>query len=72
MSDRKEARILYLTDHDASGNYFAKLIAASLLNPPKPGTVNHVSIAHDAWCDLLAGKGPCNCDPQVQILGREQ
>jgi hypothetical protein len=45
------------------------------LNPPKywatiakkitrPG-LHHVNVYHDDWCDLLAGRGPCNCNPDV-------
>jgi len=31
------------------------------------GQLAHVYVAHDDWCDLLAGKGPCNCNPDVQV-----
>jgi hypothetical protein len=23
------------------------------------------TVCHDDWCALLAGKGPCNCNPEV-------
>lgn len=26
----------------------------------------NVTVLHDDWCNLLAGKGPCNCNPEVQ------
>ena len=26
-------------------------------------------IMHDDWCALLAGTGPCNCNPEVRIPG---
>jgi hypothetical protein len=29
-----------------------------------PG-VHHVEVRHDAWCDQLSGRGPCNCNPEV-------
>ncbi|GEM_PF-1560344 len=29
------------------------------------GQVYAVRVEHDEWCDLLAGKGPCNCNPIV-------
>ncbi len=67
-----EPKILFITNHDFAGNYVAKIKLATDHNPPKPGTVCHVSIAHDDWCDMLAGRGPCNCDPKVTLLGREQ
>lgn len=73
MRETQKNRILYVTDHDAiNGNYFRKVLEAAKKNPPRPGTVNHVSVAHDDWCNLLSGKGPCNCDPEVTILGVEQ
>ena len=65
--------VLYVTDHDAkNGNYFSKVIEALAKNPLKLGAVNHASIAHDDWCNLLAGIGPCNCNPEVTMLGVEQ
>ena len=36
----------------------------------KPG-VYHVTIFHDDWCDLLAGTGPCNCDPDTGEIDAE-
>ena len=33
----------------------------------KPGTVTHVTVYHDDWCDLLNGKGQCNCKPTVKL-----
>jgi hypothetical protein len=35
----------------------------------QPGQLYTVAVAHDDWCDLLAGRGPCNCNPEV---GRPQ
>lgn len=31
-----------------------------------PGRVSVVTVAHDDWCDLLAGRGPCTCTPEVR------
>ncbi len=31
----------------------------------KPGRVYDLNILHDDWCDLINGKGPCNCEPTV-------
>ena len=31
-----------------------------------PGRVCAVDVLHDGWCALLAGKGPCNCNPVVK------
>jgi hypothetical protein len=30
----------------------------------KPG-VYITTISHDNWCDFLAGRGPCNCNPDI-------
>jgi hypothetical protein len=30
-----------------------------------PGQVHEVGVYHDDGCDLLAGRGPCNCNPEV-------
>jgi hypothetical protein len=30
-----------------------------------PG-LHHAMILHDDWCALLAGTGPCNCEPIVR------
>jgi hypothetical protein len=30
-----------------------------------PGKVYEVPVRHDDWCALLAGRGPCDCDPVV-------
>ena len=32
----------------------------------KKGTVTIADVFHDDWCDLLSGKGPCNCAPDVR------
>ena len=32
----------------------------------KPGSVWTINVRHDDWCQLLAGKGPCNCNPEVR------
>lgn len=45
--------------------YAAAVIAQAEANPLTPGTVNIIDIFHDDWCDLLRGKGRCNCNPIV-------
>lgn len=37
-----------------------------------PVGVCSVTIRHDDWCDLLHGRGPCNCDPEVEPPERVQ
>ena len=33
--------------------------------PPGPG-VYHLIVRHDDWCDLLCGRGLCNCNPDIE------
>jgi hypothetical protein len=40
----------------------AKALAEGRL---RPGGLYVTDVAHDDWCDLLAGKGQCNCNPSV-------
>lgn len=32
------------------------------------GSVGFVTVAHDEWCSLLRGVGPCDCGPEVRLL----
>lgn len=53
-------------------NHTRKLLAmlASGELKPTPGEFRNVHVAHDDWCALLKGIGPCNCDPDI-YLGAE-
>ncbi len=44
-------------------NYLSQVIADSA--HLKPG-IHHMQVAHDDWCNLLRGKGQCNCNPDVR------
>jgi hypothetical protein len=44
--------------------YLRKLLAAAEL-AAQPGTLKHIEVRHDDWCDLLNGRGKCNCNPAV-------
>lgn len=46
--------------------YLAAL--AQLTGTLKPGTVNHVEVAHDPWCAQMKGTGSCNCNPAVRVV----
>ena len=54
---------------DFEHNHQRKILA--LINagtiPTTAGAVSQVDIYHDSWCHLLAGQGPCNCDPEVKV-----
>ncbi len=46
--------------------YLRKLLAQVRTRQLVPG-VHEVRVLHDDGCDLLAGRGPCSCDPDVQL-----
>jgi hypothetical protein len=50
-------------------NYAPKVLAVSEQaladGTIRPGQFYSLDVLHDDWCDLLTGKGPCNCDPEV-------
>jgi hypothetical protein len=54
---------------DRRGNFHSAIIEAIRINPPKPGTLNSIQVAHDDWCALLAGRGQCDCAPEIKIRG---
>ena len=33
--------------------------------------LHHLKVLHEDWCALLAGKGECNCNPDVEYAGTE-
>jgi hypothetical protein len=47
-------------------SYAAKMIRALQGHQLMPGFYI-VRILHDDWCDLLAGRGSCNCSPEVRV-----
>ena len=50
-------------------NYAARVLArlaqARAQGRLKPGTVHMIDVRHEDGCALLAGAGPCNCNPDV-------
>lgn len=50
-------------------NYQNKIIES--INEGKlvghPGKVQILNVYHDDWCNLLKGKGQCNCDPEMKL-----
>ena len=52
--------------------YMPAAIAAARQSIERRGPgIHHVTIYHDDWCALLAGTGPCNCEPEVEEGGVE-
>ena len=53
-------------------NYMAKMLQQALEAQAKtPGGLFICTVAHDDWCDQLAGRGPCNCEPVVTTKPHE-
>jgi hypothetical protein len=40
---------------------------AAIADQLRPGSVNQVIVRHDDHCDLLHGRGPCNCRPEIEV-----
>lgn len=50
-------------------NYLRKIVDLGLTLTPK--SLSEVDVQHDDWCDALAGRGFCNCDPDVSLRPRK-
>jgi len=48
--------------------YLADVLKIAELSDLEPGRLYHPWVHHDGWCDLLAKKGPCNCNPVVELI----
>jgi hypothetical protein len=46
-------------------NYIAKVLKLAAQIPR--GSLEDIDIYHDDWCDLLANRGYCNCNPDVKL-----
>ncbi len=49
-------------------NYMAKLLEALETRPLNPGHFYLTAVNHDSWCDQLNGRGPCNCEPELEFV----
>lgn len=50
--------------------YVAKVLALAATLPSEPA-VHHMTVLHDDWCDLLNGRGACNCEPELGPVSTE-
>ena len=50
--------------------YAGAVVAKARQGKLSPGQVYTMDVRHDAWCDLLKGVGPCNCNPEVRAPER--
>jgi hypothetical protein len=69
MKSPHSLKAIVLTDkpeHARKGLHLADLVDAYQTRPFPPGVYN-VLVRHDTWCSLLKNRGPCNCNPDVEI-----
>ena len=52
--------------------YLPEVLKKTVQTGVRPGQISHITVAHDDWCDLLANKAPCNCNPVVRDPVEEQ
>ena len=46
---------------------YTKKILKTLQGRQLPSGLHIAHVYHDDWRDLLARRGPCNCDPDVRV-----
>jgi hypothetical protein len=66
----KPQKALILTDKPErvqTSQHLADLLEACQRRPLRPG-VYSVVVCHNPWCLLLANRGPCNCQPDIEIV----
>jgi len=60
---------IVITDKPAracTSQHLTDLIDAYQARPFPPG-VYDVIVRHDSWCALLKNRGPCTCNPDIEI-----
>jgi hypothetical protein len=63
-------RVAIITDNPErarASNHLHDLLAGLQAQPLPPGRVYSALVRHDSWCALLANRGPCNCNPDLEI-----
>ena len=48
--------------------YLARIAAAFQSGLIPPGTFSDALVAHDDDCPMLAGTGPCTCQPAIELV----
>jgi len=65
----RPTRVFSLHSEPSAPLYADKVIEAArgetARGKVQPGNVYTIAVRHDDWCALLAGTGPCNCNPDV-------
>lgn len=69
MSAARKLRRRRLPDY--ADPLLVKARAAMAAGTIRPGTVTHAVIYHDDDCSQLSGRGPCNCEPSIELVPAE-
>jgi hypothetical protein len=48
-------------------SYWQRILALAAQGAFAPGTVRIVHVRHDHWCALLNRRGPCDCNPDLEM-----
>jgi hypothetical protein len=65
MPNRKERRARAARERKTPGYLEAVLREGLRLRDRSGSGLFHVFVQHDDGCDLLNGRGACNCDPDI-------
>ena len=63
---KKKTAIITDKPEHVLGSHIADLLTATRERPLPPG-VYTVRVKHDSWCLLLANRGPCDCNPDIEM-----
>jgi hypothetical protein len=55
---------------EGQSSYLDRILDSPGLGTLQAASVYRVDVLHDSWCNLLAGTGPSNCNPDVRPLQR--
>lgn len=53
---------------DSRDNAIEKLVALFVAGELAPGNFSEIIITHEDTCRRQRGPGPCDCNPQIQII----
>ena len=63
----KTDRLFRAKHFDGPPKYLGQVLALAEAMEYPPG-LHHINVFHDEWCDLILGRGMCNCNPVVKPL----
>ena len=70
MSKHNRERRRKASQHNYGPAVLAVVQQALDAGQVKAGELYTISVVHDGWCALMAGTGPCDCNPKVRYPQR--